>query len=163
DPLVFTHSLEAQILALIVTPLRELIDTGYFNSPDSACIVIIDGLDECGDRNSQVKILTAISTALQLHRLPLIFLIASRPEHDIRHSFDVGYLKEITTRIALNDDYLPSNDIILFLRDKFTEIKDTHPFKVHIPPSWPSPEVLRTLVNKSSGQFVYASTVVKFI
>ncbi|KDR76646.1 hypothetical protein GALMADRAFT_24628, partial [Galerina marginata CBS 339.88] len=162
DPFVFAHSLEAQILALIVTPLRELIDIGYFNTPDSARIVIIDGLDECIDRSSQVKILTAISTTLQRHQLPLIFLIASRPEHDIRHSFDVGYLKEITTRLALNDDYLPSDDIRLFLLDKFTEIKDSHPFKGHIPPTWPSPEVLESLVDKSSGQFVYASTVVKF-
>ncbi|KDR67110.1 hypothetical protein GALMADRAFT_80072 [Galerina marginata CBS 339.88] len=163
DPFVFTHTLEAQILALIITPLRELIDTGYFNTPDSARIVIIDGLDECCDRTSQVKILTAISTSLRLHRLPLVFLIASRSEHDIRHSFDIGYLKEITTRITLNDDYLPSDDIHLFLQDKFAEVKDTHPFKGHIPPTWPSPEVLESLVNKSSGQFVYASTVVKFI
>ncbi|KDR69724.1 hypothetical protein GALMADRAFT_1351687, partial [Galerina marginata CBS 339.88] len=163
DPFVFTHSLEAQILALIVTPLRELIDAGYFNTPDSARIVIIDGLDECDDRSGQVKILTAISTTLRLHQLPLIFLIASRPEHDIRHSFDVGYLKGITTRIALNDDYLPSDDIRVFLQDKFTEIKDTHPFNTHIPPAWPTDSILHSLVEKSSGQFVYASTVVKFI
>ncbi|KDR67178.1 hypothetical protein GALMADRAFT_258560 [Galerina marginata CBS 339.88] len=163
DPFVFTHSLEAQMLALIVTPLRELIEAGYFNTPDSARVVVIDGLDECGDRNNQVKILTAISTTLRLHRLPLIFLIASRPEHDIRHSFDVGHLKEITTRLALNDDYLPSDDIRLFLQDKFTEIKETHPFKAQIPLPWPADKDLRELVMKSSGQFVYASTVVKFI
>ncbi|KDR67170.1 hypothetical protein GALMADRAFT_18872, partial [Galerina marginata CBS 339.88] len=162
DPFVFTHSLEAQILALIVTPLRELIDAGYFNTPDSARIIIIDGLDECNDRSSQVKILTAISTTLQRHRLPLIFLIASRPEHDIRHSFDVGYMKEITTRLPLNDDYLPSDDIRLFLQDKFTEIKETHPFKVQMPLTWPADQDLRELVRKSSGQFIYASTVVKF-
>ncbi|KDR67130.1 hypothetical protein GALMADRAFT_22031, partial [Galerina marginata CBS 339.88] len=158
DPFIFTRSLDAQIMALIVEPLRDCIDA----SAAAPRIVIIDGLDECDDRSSQVKILTAISTTLRLHRLPLIFLIASRPEHDIRHSFDVGYLKEITTSIALNDDYLPSDDIRLFLQDKFTEIKDTHPFKAHIPPTWPSLKVLESLVDKSSGQFVYASTVVKF-
>ncbi|KDR67122.1 hypothetical protein GALMADRAFT_19582, partial [Galerina marginata CBS 339.88] len=158
DPFIFTRSLDAQILALIVEPLQDRIDA----SAASPRIVIIDGLDECDDRSSQVKILTAISSTLQRHQLPLIFLIASRPEHDIRHSFNVGYLKEITARIALNDDYLPSDDIRVFLQDKFTEIKDTHPFKQYIPPTWPSPEVLESLVNKSSGQFVYASTVVKF-
>ncbi|KDR67176.1 hypothetical protein GALMADRAFT_1130406 [Galerina marginata CBS 339.88] len=163
DPFIFTRSLDAQILALIIEPLQERIEAGFFDAMTAPRIVIIDGLDECDDRENQVKILSTISRALQQHHLPLIFLIASRPEHDIRHSFDVGHLKEITTRIALNDDYLPSNDIRVFLQDKFTEIKDTHPFKGHIPPTWPSPEVLESLVNKSSGQFIYASTVVKFI
>ncbi|KDR67214.1 hypothetical protein GALMADRAFT_80196, partial [Galerina marginata CBS 339.88] len=163
DPFIFTRSLDAQILALIVEPLQECIEAGFFDAMTAPRIVIIDGLDECDDRENQVKILSTISRALQQHHLPLIFLIASRPEHDIRHSFDVGYLKEITTRIALNDDYLPSDDIHLFLQDKFTEIKDTHPFKGHIPPTWPSLEVLESLVDTSSGQFVYASTVVKFI
>ncbi|KDR67212.1 hypothetical protein GALMADRAFT_80086 [Galerina marginata CBS 339.88] len=159
DPFIFTRSLDAQILALIVEPLQDRIDA----AAAAPRVVIIDGLDECGDKTDQVKILSAISTTLRLHRLPLIFLIASRPEHDIRHSFNIGYLREITTRIALNEDYLPSDDIRLFLQDKFTEIKDTHAFKWHIPPTWPSPEILESLVDKSSGQFVYASTVVKFI
>ncbi|KDR67161.1 hypothetical protein GALMADRAFT_80093 [Galerina marginata CBS 339.88] len=163
DPLIFTRSLDAQILALIIEPLRERIEAGCFEAVTAPRIVILDGLDECDGRESQVKVLTTISRALQQHRLPLIFLVASRPEHDIRHSFDIGYLKEITTRIALNDDYLPSDDIHLFLQDKFTEIKDTHPFKGYIPCTWPLPKVLQSLVHKSSGQFVYASTVVKFI
>ncbi|KDR69715.1 hypothetical protein GALMADRAFT_27637, partial [Galerina marginata CBS 339.88] len=162
DPFIFTRSLDVQILALIVKPLQERIEAGFFDAVTAARIVIIDGLNECDGREAQVKILTSISGALRQHHLPLIFLVASRPEHDIKHTFDVGYLMEITTRIALNDDYLPSDDIRVFLQDKFTEIKDTHPFKGHIPPTWPSLKVLESLVNKSSGQFVYASTVVKF-
>ncbi|KDR79540.1 hypothetical protein GALMADRAFT_25224, partial [Galerina marginata CBS 339.88] len=161
-PFIFTRSLDAQLLALIIEPLQERIGAGFFNTVTAPRIVIIDGLDECNDRESQVKILAAISRALQRHHLPLIFLVASRSEHDIMRTFDVGYLKGITTRIALNYDYLPSDDIRLFLQDKFTEIKDTHPFKGHVPPNWPSPEVLESLVDKSSGQFVYAATVVKF-
>ncbi|KDR67104.1 hypothetical protein GALMADRAFT_1129347 [Galerina marginata CBS 339.88] len=163
DPLIFTRSLDAQILALIVEPLRERIEAGFFDAVTAARIVIIDGLDECDDRENQVKILSTISRALQQHHLPLIFLVASRPEHDIKHAFNVGYLKEITTRIALNDDYLPSDDIRLFLQDKFTEIKEVHPFKAQIPLPWPADEDMEKLVQKSSGQFIYASTVVKFI
>ncbi|KDR67167.1 hypothetical protein GALMADRAFT_19575, partial [Galerina marginata CBS 339.88] len=162
DPFIFTRSLDAQILALIIEPLQERIEAGFFDVITAPRIVIIDGLDECDNRESQVKILTTVSRALQQHHLPLIFLIASRPEHDIRHSFDLGYLKEITTRLALNDDYLPSDDIRLFLQDKFTEIKETHPFKVQMPLTWPADQDLQELVRKSSGQFIYASTVVKF-
>ncbi|KDR69758.1 hypothetical protein GALMADRAFT_907774 [Galerina marginata CBS 339.88] len=163
DPFIFTRSLEAQLLALIIEPLRKRIETGYFDAVTAPRVVIIDGLDECNSRESQVKILSTISRTLQKHHLPLIFLVASRPEHDIMCAFNVGYLKEITSRLALNDDYHPSDDIRLFLQDKLTEIKDTHPFKGHIPPLWPSPEVLQSVVDKSSGQFIYASTTVKFI
>lgn len=163
DPLIFTRSLDAQILALIVEPMKDHIDAGYFNTANPARLVIIDGLDECESRDSQVNILTTISRALQQHCLPFIFLIASRPEHDIRSKFDVGYLKENSIRIVLNDNYSSSKDILLFLRDKFTDIQQTHPFRAHLPPIWPSAEILKKLVYKSSGQFIYASTVIKFV
>ena len=163
DPLIFTRSLDAQILALIVEPMRDRIDAGSFNTTDTARLIIIDGLDECQGRESQVKILTTISHALQRHRLPFIFLIASRPEHDIRSTFDVGYLRESSTRIVLGHEYHPSKDIRLFLQDKFTDIQQSHPFRAHLPAMWPSSNALQTLVDKSSGQFIYASTVIKFV
>ncbi|KDR74801.1 hypothetical protein GALMADRAFT_1334259, partial [Galerina marginata CBS 339.88] len=160
DPLIFTRSLDSQILSLLIEPLQEHIDSGYFNATTPARVVIIDGLDECEDGNSQVKILEAISKSLQRHHLPLLFLIASRPEPDIRGAFGFGYLSQVSTRNPLDDHYLPSEDIRLFLHDKFFEIKNSHPFHAQIPPTWPSEDALRILVDKSSGQFIYASTVV---
>jgi hypothetical protein len=38
-----------------------------------------------------------------------------------------------------------------------------HPLKAYIPTPWPSHEVRSTLVQKSSRQFIYAATVVKYI
>ncbi|KDR74695.1 hypothetical protein GALMADRAFT_141048 [Galerina marginata CBS 339.88] len=163
DPLIFSRSLNSQISSLIIGPLQERIDAGYFNGPKSARIIIIDGLDECDDRDSQVKILDAISHALKQHHLPFIFLIASRPEPDIRTAFCFGYLSQISTRNPLDHGYRPSEDIRLFLLDKFAEIKESHPFRAQIPPVWPSEDALMMLVDKSSGQFIYASTVVKFV
>ncbi|KDR66738.1 hypothetical protein GALMADRAFT_80531, partial [Galerina marginata CBS 339.88] len=163
DPLIFSRSLDAQLLALVIQPLRERVESGYFDNAAATRVVVIDGLDECDDREAQLEILTAISRALQIHQLPLIFLVSSRPEHDIRTTFGIGYLSDISTRLPLDDEYLPSEDIRLFLQDKFTEIKDTHAFRAHIPPAWPSDDVLEDLVSKSSGQFIYASTVIKFI
>ncbi|KDR79921.1 hypothetical protein GALMADRAFT_1169741 [Galerina marginata CBS 339.88] len=163
DPLIFTRSLDAQIQSLIFEPLRDLIACGYFNEPNSMRLVIIDGLDECGDRDDQLVILDAISTALKQYNLPIIFLIASRPEHDITHAFGLEYLGEISTRLPLDDEYEPSSDIELFLRDKFMSITKTHPFKAQIPSNWPAEEILEKVVLKSSGQFIYAATVVKFV
>jgi len=44
----------------------------------------------------------------------------------------------------------------------FHDIKRRHPSSTSLP-SWPSEEDIEQLVQKSSGQFTYASTVIKFI
>jgi len=43
------------------------------------------------------------------------------------------------------------------------QIKDAHPMRRYLDHSWPSVDVLDALVKKSSGQFIYALTVVKYI
>ena len=55
------------------------------------------------------------------------------------------------------------DDIERFLKDKFDEIRLTHPIRSDLPSSWPSSEDIETLVYRSSGQFIYASTIVKFV
>jgi predicted ATPase len=83
DPLIFSKSLGVQLKSLIVEPLQPLIDAGFFNEPTSRRLVIIDGLDECSDPKVQRNIVEVLANAQQQHRLPLIFLFASRPERDI--------------------------------------------------------------------------------
>ena len=69
----------------------------------------------------------------------------------------------MTTRIALGESYRPDEDIRLFLTDKFQEIKSTHRLRAYIPAQWPLPDVLDRLVRKSSGQFIYASTIIHYV
>ena len=38
-----------------------------------------------------------------------------------------------------------------------------HRLRAYIPPEWPLPNVLQQLVQKSSGQFIYASTVIHYV
>ena len=163
DPLIFSKSLAVQVKSLIVAPLQPLAEAGYFNDPTSRRIVIIDGLDECSDPNVQRNIVDVLANARQQHQLPLIFLIASRPEQHISLAFNAGLLPSIAIRLALDESYLPDEDIQLFLADKFQEIKSSHPLRTYISPQWPLPEVLKQLVYKASGQFIYASTVIHFI
>ena len=163
DPLIFSKSLAVQVKYLIVAPLQPLAEAGYFNDPSSRRIVIIDGLDECFDPNVQRNILDVLANARQQYQLPLIFFIASRPEQHISLAFNTGLLPIITTRLTLDDSYFPDEDIRLFLADKFQEIKFSHPLRTYIPPQWPLPDVLKQLVKKASGQFIYASTVIKYI
>jgi hypothetical protein len=68
----------------------------------------------------------------------------------------------LTVRLALDDKYLPDEDIRTFLVSKFQDIKKRHPSGTSLP-SWPPENDIERLVQKSSGQFIYASTVIKFI
>jgi hypothetical protein len=43
DPLVLTRSLESQAAALVVEPLRGLLEVGYFDTAFSRRLIIIDG------------------------------------------------------------------------------------------------------------------------
>jgi len=160
DPLIFTRSLEAQLASLIVEPLCEPLEGGYFNAPTSRRLIIIDGLDECDTPAVQCSILQVISLLFHEYHLPFLILVASRPESHLTHSFTTGSLPEFHTTLALDDTYKPDDDIRRFLTDKF---KDTHRMSGYLDPSWPSVDVLETLVEKSSGQFIYASTVVKYV
>jgi len=163
DPLIFSKSFAVQVKTLIVAPLQLLAEEGYFNDPSSRRLVIIDGLDECSDTKVQQNILQVLADAQQQHRLPLVFLVASRPEQHISLTFNTRSLSTITSRLALDDSYLPEEDIKLFLAHKFQEIKSTHQLRAYIPSEWPLPNVLEQLVQKSSGKFIYASTVICYV
>ncbi|KDR82286.1 hypothetical protein GALMADRAFT_135644 [Galerina marginata CBS 339.88] len=165
DPLIFTRSLEAQLEALVVQPFSNLLQSGHFENVAEVGprFIIIDGLDECGEPKIQVSILTTLSSALRRSHVPLFFLIASRPEPDIRDAFNEEAISSMTRRLALDDTYQPDADIKTFLTSKFAHIKQHHRLGSYLPVSWPSPFDIDGLVQKSSGQFIYAATVMKFV
>jgi len=166
DPALFSRSIEAQIEALMVKPLNA-VATDKALAPillSRPRLIILDGLDECRTTSAQTQILNALSTAVKHLRIPLCFLIASRPEQDIRQAFnDQNGLGSLSLSIALDDTYQPDDDIRVFLESTFDEIKQKHPSKAHFPTSWPSLEDIRRLVKKSSGQFIFASTVARYV
>ncbi|KAF5310979.1 hypothetical protein D9619_008272 [Psilocybe cf. subviscida] len=162
DPLVLTRSVDAQFKALILVPLHDLFESGYFNNTGRR-LIVIDGLDECSTAAAQINILTMIQKISTPADFPFIFLVASRPEHEIQAFFRSSSLEFLLHRLTLNDSYLPDVDIERFLRDKFQESFNTHPFKNSISRAWPSSADIQTLVRRSSGLFIYASVVVKYV
>ena len=164
NPLVFNQSLQAQAEGLIITPLLQLSrDQGL-----PACcarVIIIDGLDECYDPDTQREVLTVLEKTIRKLSAPVAILIASRPELHIRQMFDLDDLNRSSSRIALDAMYKPDDDIRRFLVDKFQQIQKHHPLRTLPPMSepWPASEDINTLVKKASGQFIYASTVIKFV
>ncbi|KAG7097823.1 hypothetical protein E1B28_005141 [Marasmius oreades] len=127
-------------------------------------IVIIDGLDECSNGDTQQRVLSIIfSTYEQPFHSPLRFLICSRPESWIRESFESRESRGLK-HIKLDDAFRPRYDIELYFDKQFRDIRRDPKYKqVRFPNTWPSPEDLELLLEKADGQFVYASTVIKFI
>jgi hypothetical protein len=159
NPSLYTKSIMIQMRSLIIDSFR-----GLSESIKHTPTVIIDGLDECDGHETQQLILDVIYEAVAIHKLPLRFLVASRPEAHIREAFDRPTLRSVTKRVVLDESFGPNQDIEKYLRDGFESIRERNPLlmtQVVLP--WPGPGILDLLVQKASGQFVYASTVLKFV
>ena len=163
DPLIFSLSLWDQAKALILSPILAVLNEPTFNPSQYPRIFIIDGLDECYDSDKQCEILDVLCRIIQGLHIPFAVVIASRPEHHIRTAFGLGDLNRRSSRLSLDDFYNPDSDIMKFFLDRFNQIQETHPFCAYLPQPWPIPGIIDRLVTKASGQFIYASTVDRFI
>ena len=148
---------------MILSPILAILNEPSFYTSHRPRIFIIDGLDECNDADKQWRILDVLCRVLQGLPVPFALIIASRPEHHIRGAFDLGDLNKCSSRLSLDNSYNRDADIRKFLIDKFSDIRKLHPFRAHLPTFWPTWEVIDKLVAKASGQFIYASTVDRFI
>ncbi|KAK1222356.1 hypothetical protein PQX77_014806 [Marasmius sp. AFHP31] len=124
-------------------------------------LVIIDGLDECIEVSSQKRFLKMIQRVTG--SLPLNFLVFSRPEPHITRSFRHRSFFPPPHQLALGD-FAVRDDIELYLRHEFARIREEHWALLPKPKdTWPGDKVIDTLVWKSTGQFIYVTTVAKFI
>ena len=121
-------------------------------------LVIIDGVDECATEQDQRLFLTLIAKELALARIPLRFFICSRPEPHIEETFDEDNMHKVMRAVVLDEKFAPHNDIRRYLEDELFHI-----FKMHHILPLPSDSDIRHLVSNASGQFIYGSTIIKFI
>jgi hypothetical protein len=153
NPSLVDKSLSTQLRKLIVEPCRQ-------NTSTRTLVIVIDGLDECEDQKVQQEILCSIGRAIAEQQLPLRFLIASRPESHIREIFVSG-LNNIHCSVNVHQSF---EDVQKYLRDELARIHRDHcATMARVPYPWPTPEIIDNLVDTSSGYFIYASTVIKFI
>ncbi len=84
--------------------------------------VIIDALDECDSEQDQKTFLTLIGKELASRKIPLRFLICSRPEPHIQEAFNTDIMKRITRVLILDETFQPNDDIRKYLQDEFSRI-----------------------------------------
>ncbi|KAJ6490091.1 hypothetical protein C8R45DRAFT_826218, partial [Mycena sanguinolenta] len=151
DPSVVFRSITTQMQTLISDPCRS--ETGR-----DAVAILIDGLDECAGHNIQQEILRAIVIASN-HSIPLRFIAASRPEPHIREVFDLPLYLDVR-RFNVEQSFA---DVRKYLSDEFSRIHREHRTMASVPHPWPSPDLLEDMVDRTSGHFIYAATIIKFL
>ncbi|KAF9555779.1 hypothetical protein CPC08DRAFT_604871, partial [Agrocybe pediades] len=161
SPLIFKSSIKTQFSTLIIRPLSVILANRSTTSSTPPRLIIIDGLDECNVVNSQRDLLLTLHEVTSTTTL-IRFLVCSRPESHLNNTFSLSHMVPIVYKIFLDDDYAARGDIRVYLEDKFKQIKERHVFKHMLPAPWPTPEMVDVLVDKSSGQFIYAATVIRY-
>jgi len=159
DPHIFHCPIHYQFKHLIVEPLQQLSRQGV----TYPTVIVIDGLDECLNHEERSALLHAISANAGNFFAPLKFLITSRPEVPIARVFNATPVVGVSARHSLDDEPESMEDVEYFLSAKFDEIKRTHPSRRHIPQDWPSSQAKADLLQKSSGQFIYPATIIRYI
>ncbi|RDB24518.1 hypothetical protein Hypma_008318 [Hypsizygus marmoreus] len=158
DPSVIHKAPSIQLNKLIIEPLQNEWWDDHF-----PFLIVIDGLDECRGNVDQSQILSYIFHLNEWCRLPLCFLIASRPEPHIGSAFRT---QNIYTAISLYRDFEALQDICAYLCDGFCEIQDSekHADTMNaISKPWPDFKMVSLLVDRSGGYFIYASTILRYI
>jgi len=154
DPSVAHNSLISQLKDLIVDPLFL---TGI------SCVIVVDALDECVDDQPASAILSVLGRYVK--QLPLIkFFITGRPESRIRDGFRLPLLEPFTQIFLLHGVELSNvdEDIRLYLEEKLTAVAKRRS-DIDLSDPWPCDEDLTALTRKSSGLFIFASTLARFI
>lgn len=159
NPLIFNQCFRTQLEQLIIAPLRSLQLSGW----RLKLVFVIDGVDECHEEESQRHLIHTFSTFLATEGCPIIILFGSRAECHIVSAFRAPHVARNLLQLPLDDHYLPSEDIRRFLDARFATIKTTHYMCHLLDDNWPAEECVREIVNKSSGQFIYASVVMNFL
>lgn len=125
--------------------------------------VLLDGLDELKGQRLQREIIRLISAFVLKHpEVPLVWVIASRPEPHISDTFSE---EEIVP--SYWQEYIPVDsteaceDVERFLRASFKTIRKDFPRSV--PRDWPSEAAFLKLASAASGLFVFPAVAIRFI
>ncbi|RXW14147.1 hypothetical protein EST38_g11706 [Candolleomyces aberdarensis] len=165
-PTIFTKALPTQLEKLVIEPCKKLKSLA-----SSRWLIVVDGLDECvgtagSDREQEQELVLNILISLLSHSLPFSILLCSRAESWLKEAFKSEPLSWMTEPFSLHGSPSSDQDMLRYLVAEFERIasnprNDQAMRCVERP--WPPTHVPKLLVQKASGQFVYAKTAIRFI
>ncbi|KAJ7634341.1 hypothetical protein FB45DRAFT_789482, partial [Roridomyces roridus] len=158
DKLVLGKAMRHQLEKLFIQPFRD--------APPLASrpILVIDGLDECEDRSAQTTLIHALIDILRSGDAPLHILICSRSEAHLREVFEAPESLDVCRGLEIWANAAASADIRRYLTEEFSRIYHTHNARgTVLGKNWPGEDTIEHLVKKSSGTFIYASTVLRYV
>ncbi|KAJ7634370.1 hypothetical protein FB45DRAFT_1056432 [Roridomyces roridus] len=158
DKLVTSKSMRHQLQKLIVLPLREA------PKLKSRPILVLDGLDECEDRAAQTMLLRSFIDAVGTEHTPIHILICSRSESHLREILESSENSDVCRGFPIHPDASAYADISRYLTDEFARIQRAHTSRgIALHDDWPGEAVIEQLVERSSGTFIYVSTIVRYV
>lgn len=157
DDDIVQQGLSNQWKHLILQPLLRL-EPGQLPHPN--VLLVIDALDECDGQDDVRLILHLLAEAKALKSIRLRIFVTSRPELPIRYGFQ-DIPAHIHKDFILHDisQSVVEQDITFFFRDKLGKVQREH----NLPANWPCEQHITCLVERTSGLFIYAATVCRFI
>ncbi|KAM6495215.1 hypothetical protein JOM56_009838, partial [Amanita muscaria] len=145
---LLTSEIKEQFDHLIVLSLKKCTMT-----PASLPVMVIDGIDECTDEHMLSRILQVLVRAGESGDMPLRFIICSRPEPQIHdHLLDRISPHPVVSDIQIGFSEECKEDIARYLTDQFNDMG--HQL---------GESDISHLVDRSCGQFLYASTIVRLL
>ena len=144
DSTIFSQNLPIQMHTLLLDPLKE----AYRTSSDAERrkwphLLVIDGIDECMERNTQVRVLEVLAEFARSVPYPCAILLSCRPEVHILNAFETEPLSKLSLNICLPEKYDSKSDIRHFLELSFKSIRRAHRNNVDFPPDWPGEADIR--------------------
>lgn len=152
DPSIPDQTHQYQLKKLVIDPLltlRELIPPK---------VIVVDALDQCDGEDCVKDLITLLADGCRDNRLPLRFCLTGQAEDWIQALFEDSPVGRMTYFLAL-EEFDAHDDIRTFFQVQLRSWRSMR----NGPRPWPSSLDLDRLVAKSSGLFIIASTIVKFV
>ncbi|KAF8999267.1 hypothetical protein BDQ17DRAFT_1361067 [Cyathus striatus] len=152
DPSILDAVMWKQFNELILHPLQDLPPTPH------PLIILVDALDECRNVQAQMDFLKIISSfALSATTRGVKFFVSSRQENHINILMRKIYVAECLEIVSLERTSETDSDIAKYLEKEFSSIQENTPTFRY------DGSTISELVDRSSGQFIFASTIAKYV
>ncbi|KAF9443319.1 hypothetical protein P691DRAFT_679795, partial [Macrolepiota fuliginosa MF-IS2] len=159
DILILDKNRSTQFRELIIEPFRILM-TLYPHTVREPLLIVLDGLDECNNKEAQCEFIDLINT--HIWQVPLRWVICSRPDWLLmtvlsNPDFAVTCRRE---ELKICDDEA-QRDVQRLLEVEFDKIRQK--YRDRLPVDWPPEHQQRRIASVASGHLGFTSFILRFI